>query len=95
MPATSQLDHVKLVWVYSYQNILLSIVFNLCNKVNQVCMYKYTSKQQQFGIKQKQAISVQATIETLCNSGELHAHAILITLFIFFCSWQIQWHRSN
>ena len=42
-------------------------------------MYKYTSKQQQFGTKQEQAISVGATVETLCNSGEL---PMLFTSFL-------------
>ena len=38
-------------------------------KVNQVCIYKYISEQQQFGTKQEQAVTVEATVETLCNSG--------------------------
>ena len=47
-------------------------------------MYKYTSKQQQFGTNQKQAISVQATVETLCNSGELHAPCYIVYIIHLF-----------
>ena len=37
-------------------------------------MYNYTSEQQQFGTKQEQAISIGATVETLCNSGTYSAY---------------------
>ena len=47
-------------------------------------MYKYTSEQQQFGTKQEQSISVGATVETLCNSGEL---LMLVTSFFNYPSF--------
>ena len=51
----------------------ICIVTKFFIKVNQVCMYQYTSEQQQFGTKQELTITVGATVKTLCNSGELYA----------------------
>ena len=49
------------------------LFLTLILKVNQVCIYKYISEQQQFGTQQEQAVTVEATVETLCNSGTYSA----------------------
>ena len=66
---TNQLDHARLSLTLA---LTLQVKCIALFQVNQVCLYKYTSEQQQFGTNQGQAITVQATVETLCNSGELH-----------------------
>ena len=42
-----------------------------------ICTYKYTTKQEEFGKKHDNDISIGATVLVLCNSGEIMQHVQL------------------
>ena len=46
---------------------------------DKICTYKYTTKQEEFGKKHDNDISMGATVLVLCNSGEfMHATVLII-----------------